>query len=73
LNSEKVMQLMTNKRVVYLEGDWTRQDPSITRELERHGRSGVPLYLLYPAGSGAPLVLPQLLTQGSVINAISKL
>ena len=43
-------------------GDWTNGDPEIARFLEAQGRSGVPLYLFYPAGGGAPRQLPQLLT-----------
>jgi thiol:disulfide interchange protein DsbD len=30
----------------------------------------VPLYLVYPKGGGEPVILPQLLTQGLVIEAI---
>jgi thiol:disulfide interchange protein DsbD len=55
---------------VYLEGDWTRRDDAITRELQRHGRSGVPLYLLYTPGQTEPRVLPQLLTEGVVVEAL---
>lgn len=43
-------------------GDWTTGDADITRFLEAHGRSGVPLYLFYPHGGGEPRVLPQILT-----------
>ena len=57
---------------VYLVGDWTLRDDAIAAELERHGRSGVPLYLAYPAGGGAPVVLPQLLTEGAVTAALKK-
>jgi thiol:disulfide interchange protein len=45
-----------------LVADWTNADPAIARELARHGRNSVPLYLWYPAGGGAPETLPQLLT-----------
>jgi len=31
--------------------------------IESFGRAGVPLYIFYPAGGGAPRVLPQILTQ----------
>ncbi len=48
--------------VTVMVGDWTRGDPTIGRFLERHGRSGVPLYLCYPKGGGEPQTLPQLLT-----------
>jgi thiol:disulfide interchange protein len=48
--------------VVVLKGDWTRRDPAITAYLDRMGAAGVPLYVWYPAGSGAPQILPQVLT-----------
>ena len=60
--------------VVLLRADWTRGDPAITRTLAEHGRDGVPLYLLYPAGVGAPAaVLPALLTPGAVRHALEPL
>jgi thiol:disulfide interchange protein DsbD len=40
--------------------------------LQSHGRSGVPLYLLYD-GNGAATVLPQILTEAEVIDAVGKL
>jgi thiol:disulfide interchange protein len=58
--------------VVALKGDWTRQDPEIARFLQSFGRSGVPLYLLYD-GSGTATVLPQILTEAEVIDAVGKL
>lgn len=51
-----------------LVGDWTNGDPIITRFLENHGRSGVPLYLWYPGGRGPPQELPQILTPSLLIN-----
>jgi DsbC/DsbD-like thiol-disulfide interchange protein/cytochrome c biogenesis protein CcdA len=47
--------------VAVLKGDWTRQDAEITRYLEEHGRSGVPLYVYYEPGA-EPHILPQVLT-----------
>ncbi len=70
LTSGQVREALTATNAVYLVGDWTVRDPAITRELERHGRSGVPLYLLYAPGTDAPRVLPQLLTPGLVAEAI---
>jgi thiol:disulfide interchange protein len=58
--------------VVALEADWTRYDPAITAELERFGRSGVPLYVLY-APDGEVTVLPQSLTNGIVREAVEKM
>ena len=70
LGSAGVAAAMARADVVYLVGDWTRRDDAITAELQRHGRSGVPLYLLYSPGSAEPRILPQLLTEGVVIDAL---
>ena len=56
--------------VAYLVGDWTRGNPDITAYLKTHGRNGVPLYIFYPPGQGAPVMLPQLLTPGMVLATI---
>ena len=58
--------------VVYLVGDWTNRDAVIAKALADQGRAGVPLYLMYPAGGGTPAVLPQILTESIVIDAVKK-
>ena len=58
--------------VAYLKGDWTRGDPEITAYLRDHDRDGVPLYVFYPPGDGTPTVLPQILTQGEVLDQLNK-
>jgi thiol:disulfide interchange protein len=50
--------------VAVLVGDWTDGDPVLGRFIEAHNRAGVPLYLWYKPGTGAPRVLPQVLTSG---------
>lgn len=70
LGSPKLAGAFTAANALYLVGDWTLRDDAIAAELERHGRSGVPLYLVYPAGGGAPVVLPQILTEGAVLSAL---
>lgn len=69
LASNAVKKAFADDGVVWLEGDWTRSDPDITRELTQFGRSGVPLYLVYAKG-GEPKVLPQILTPEIVLNAL---
>jgi thiol:disulfide interchange protein/DsbC/DsbD-like thiol-disulfide interchange protein len=73
LTSAGVKAAMERTNAVYLVGDWTRRDDAITAELQRHGRSGVPLYLLYTPGAAGPRVLPQLLTEGVVVEALKGL
>jgi thiol:disulfide interchange protein DsbD len=72
LSTDNIRQLFEARSVAYLVADWTRRDPAITRQLERFGRSGVPLYLLYSPAVEQPLVLPQLLTEGIVAEAIHR-
>jgi len=72
LDSAAIRQAFAEHKITALKGDWTRQDPEITHYLQKFGRSGVPLYLLYDR-SGTPNVLPQILTQGEVLDAIGKI
>ncbi|HEX3863442.1 MAG TPA: protein-disulfide reductase DsbD domain-containing protein [Stellaceae bacterium] len=72
LDSAAIRRAFADRRVVTLKGDWTRQDPDITAFLQRFGRSGVPLYLLYGA-DGEPTVLPQILTEANVLSALGKI
>ncbi|MCW0233189.1 MAG: protein-disulfide reductase DsbD family protein [Ferrovibrio sp.] len=71
LSSDRVQAAFRDRDIVYMKGDWTNQDPEITRVLEQHGRSGVPLYLLYAAGQ--TVVLPQILTPAIVLEHLDLL
>jgi thiol:disulfide interchange protein DsbD len=73
LSSDAVQAELRARSIVYMKGDWTNRDPVITRVLEQHGRSGVPLYLFYPAG-GQPdvIVLPNILTQGILLQTLNQ-
>ena len=71
LNRESVQAAFARGNIAYLKGDWTRGDPAISAVLRAHGREGVPLYLLYPPGGGAARVLPELLTEGIVLDALA--
>jgi thiol:disulfide interchange protein DsbD len=53
--------------------DFTDEDPIIARELQRFGRAGVPLVLVYPKDTNQPpIVLPALLTPSIVREALDK-
>jgi thiol:disulfide interchange protein len=72
LSSNDFIAKLGTDNVLYLKGDWTTQDSEISAYLAEFGRSGVPLYLVYPRNGGAPEVLPQILTPGLVIAALSR-
>ncbi len=63
LEQAEVAASFRGRGIRVLAGDWTSGDPAIGRFLERHGRSGVPLYLYYAPGRDAE-ILPQILTVG---------
>jgi thiol:disulfide interchange protein/DsbC/DsbD-like thiol-disulfide interchange protein len=71
IRGETVQAAFQAARMAYLVGDLTRGDPLISVLLRDHGREGVPLYLLYPAGGGAPAILPQILTEGILLQYLS--
>ncbi|HEV2334134.1 MAG TPA: protein-disulfide reductase DsbD domain-containing protein [Stellaceae bacterium] len=71
LASQAVRRAFAQNHVVVLKGDWTRRDPEITAFLQEFGRSGVPLYLFYDQ-AGTPTVLPQILTEATVLDALRK-
>lgn len=71
LSRPEVKDAFAKAGVVYLKGDWTREDPTITAVLKAHGRSGVPLYLYYAPGAAEARVLPQILTPGLVAEAVA--
>ncbi len=73
LDSMTIRDAFERKGVQYLKGDWTNEDPDITRALAEYERSGVPLYLLYRQGEGRATVLPQILTESTVLAAIEGL
>lgn len=71
LSRDSVQQAFADADIIYMKGDWTNQDPEITRLLQQYQRSGIPLYLLFPPSSGdEAIILPQVLTPEIVINAI---
>jgi thiol:disulfide interchange protein DsbD len=72
LSTSTVAEAFKRTGAVYLKADWTNRDGVIAAALAEHGRAGVPLYLVYGADGSAPVVLPQLLTEGLVAQAIDK-
>jgi thiol:disulfide interchange protein len=71
LSDAKVVDAFARGDITYLKGDWTNRDPVITEFLRRFNRSGVPLYLFYPAGETTPRELPQILTPDMVVSLIN--
>ncbi len=74
LGTDSVQQVMTDRNITYMKGDWTNEDPEITAVLEEFNRPSVPLYVLYPGNlEGEPVILPQILTPGIVTEAFESI
>jgi thiol:disulfide interchange protein DsbD len=72
IDTTSVQQEFAAHHVAYLKGDWTRQAPDITAYLRENGRDGVPLYVYYPPNGGTPRVLPQVLTEDTVLSELDR-
>ena len=76
--SKDVIEKMQAIRAEALVADYTRYPPEITQEIERFGRGGVPLVLVYPADTNkAPIVLPEPLPypapySSTILDALDK-
>jgi thiol:disulfide interchange protein DsbD len=71
LNDPVLLADFDLNKVTLLRADWTRRDPTITAELARLGRSGIPVYAIYRPGAAAPQLLSELLTVQEVRTAIA--
>ena len=71
LNTQPVIERFRALNVLPVRADWTNRNPDITKLLSKFGRSGVPLYVIFPPGrSGTPVVLPEVITSGIVLDAL---
>jgi len=69
-HDDDVLKYFADKKVVPLRADWTNQDPRITSELAAYNRSAVPFNVIWLPGKDRPVVLPELLTPGKVLDAL---
>ncbi len=70
LSSQRVETLFAEKGIIYIKGDWTKPSPTINNYLNKHNRSGVPLYVAYYKNQVT--ILPQILTTDAVLNAFGE-
>ena len=70
--SDEVLKFFADKKIAALRADWTKQDPRITEALATYNRSAVPFNLIWIPGQPEPVILPELLTAGTVLDALRK-
>lgn len=73
IDTKPVIEKMKALKVTTMKADWTKQDPQISELLHKFGRSGVPLYVIFPAGRPTePIVLPEVITPQIVLDALDR-
>ena len=73
LASDAVSERFAALDMALIKADWTNRNPEISQLLRRFGRSGVPLYVIFPAGrADRPLVLPEVITPGLVLDKLDE-
>lgn len=73
LDNPRVIKKFRELNVALVKADLTFNDPEITAALTKMGRDSIPFYVLYGNTPGKwPVVLPELLTPGKVLQALEK-
>jgi thiol:disulfide interchange protein DsbD len=70
LQNRRVVKAFKDQGIITFKGDWTKYDPAITQALSSFGRDSIPVYVYYPPGSNAPIILPQLITPEMILERI---
>lgn len=72
LETPEVAEAFKRRGVVMMRADWTNQDVAIGAFLKKHGRAGIPFYVLYEP-QRPPVLLSELLTQKQVLQVLSQI
>ncbi|MCA8926828.1 MAG: thioredoxin family protein [Alphaproteobacteria bacterium] len=70
LNRGEVAAILASGKVAALKADWTRPDAAIQAYLASFGRYGIPFNAVYGPKAPNGIPLPELLTEGAVMDAI---
>ncbi len=75
IKTKRVQDAFRENNIEFVIADWTNEDADIAAILEEQGRSGVPLYLLYPADTSRPPIRLKdgFITANDIFNAIDQL
>lgn len=73
LETDDIREKISALGVMPIKADWTNRNDEITQLLKKFGRSGVPLYVVFPADKlDEPIVLPEVITKEMLIEALEK-
>jgi len=72
LSRDAVVAALGRPDVVVMQADWTRPDAAISAYLARQQRYGIPFNAVYGPGAKTGVVLPELLTERAVLDAVGR-
>lgn len=73
LSTDAVYQSFQKYNAIPVSADWTNGDAEITKLLNSFGRSGVPFYVVYPAGEARKAIpLSEVITPGTIEEALKQ-
>jgi suppressor for copper-sensitivity B len=72
LSKGDVFKRLSSPAVIAMEADWTKPSDAISRYLASFGRYGIPFDAVYGPGAPRGLVLPELLSEKAVLQALAK-
>ena len=72
LSRPNVKKFIADNNIEYIVADWTNKNKDILDALNIYGRSGVPLYVYWKPGMKKPELLPAILSEKIVLDALRK-
>lgn len=72
LSTQAVKDALARTGTIYMIADSTKYNADIEQAINEFGRGGLPVYVVYPADGGDPVLLPQLLSTEIVVSALEK-
>ena len=70
LDTPAVRAAFERQGITAVQADWTNRDDRIARALAEHGRASVPVYVLHPGSEDGERLLPNILTESLVLDAV---
>jgi thiol:disulfide interchange protein DsbD len=72
LDTQRFRDLLQRTGAVYMKGDWTDVNPTISAFLQQYHSPGVPLYVVFPKNGGPGRQLSTVLTTSMVEQALTE-